>query len=319
MNRTMGARRTRLPLREMERLCQKPDHRRLGTWMARRIARPAALRVTWLVAPWGVTANMATLAAWAAAFGAAACLAWGSALGWLLAAVMLQLWYLLDHVDGQLARLRGTASLDGVQLDYLMHHTVNLLVPAGAGFGMFAATAKTEWLFAGFAWGVGLLLVTLHHDARYKAFVERLKRVRGRLEVLGGGPYRDETPPRVPRGPLRLPAWIARKSCEMHVAMNVIAVIALLQWLPGGGGFFAARAYLAAMAAAAPAVAVWSLARSQHRQWAEQEFAAWYQPGEGRELVFRDGWWLVEDAGACPESQGGASSAASPCRAGQFS
>ena len=56
----------------------------------------------------------------------------GLACGWIVAAGLLQLWYLLDHVDGQLARLRGTASLDGVQLDFLMHHTVNLLVPLGA-------------------------------------------------------------------------------------------------------------------------------------------------------------------------------------------
>ena len=36
--------------------------------------------------------------------------------------VLAHLAFWLDHVDGQVARWRGTASLDGVYLDYLMHH-----------------------------------------------------------------------------------------------------------------------------------------------------------------------------------------------------
>ena len=116
-----------------------------------------ALRVTRVVAPWGVSANMATLAAWGCGVAAAAAFGWGTV--WRVARRrrLLQLWYLLDHVDGQLARLRGTASLDGVQLDYLMHHTVNLLVPLGVGFGLFARGREPLWLLAGLVWGVSLL------------------------------------------------------------------------------------------------------------------------------------------------------------------
>ncbi|MBN2295071.1 MAG: hypothetical protein JXM70_21765, partial [Pirellulales bacterium] len=90
-------------LEELERICQKPDHRRLGNWMARRLSRPTALRVTWLIVPWGISANAATLLAWAVGMASAAAFAMGSPGWWLLAAALLQLWYLLDHVDGQLA------------------------------------------------------------------------------------------------------------------------------------------------------------------------------------------------------------------------
>lgn len=214
-------------LAELERRCQKPDHRRVGNWMARRISRPAALRITRCIAPWAVSANAATLVAWACGAAAAAALAWGTLGGWLLGAGLLQLWYLLDHVDGQLARLRGTASLDGVQLDYLMHHTINLLVPLGIGLGLFARSAEPLWLLGGLVWGLALLLITLRHDARYKAFVRRLKRVRGQLHVCGGGGGRPEVQPPVPRHPLRLAAWTARKACETHVITNLLGVLAL--------------------------------------------------------------------------------------------
>jgi len=297
-------------LAELERLCQKPDHRRLGNWMARRVSRPAALRVTWIVSPWGVSANAATLAAWAAGVAAAVSLGWGSVGGWLLAAGLLQVWYLLDHVDGQLARLRGTASLDGVQLDYLMHHTVNLLVPMGAGWGAMAATAEPLWLVAGVAWGVATLLLCLHHDARYKAHMQRLKRLRGHLHVVGGGGATPQPQPPVPRNLPRLVAWVARKACEMHVVLNVVTLLAVAMGLVGDGSLLLARTYVAGMTLMAPTVAMWEIGRSQRRGAVEQEFALWYRVPPGQELGFSDGWWEVrpspQPAGGFKQQQGAA-------------
>jgi len=282
-------------LEALERRCQKPDHRRIGNWMARRISRPAALRVTAVLAPWGVSANAVTLLAWGVAAAAAAALGWGTPLGWLLGALLLELWYLLDHVDGQLARLRAAASLDGAQLDYLMHHTVDLLVPAGAGLGLFAATAEPWWLVAGLVWGVALQLIMLQHDARYRSFLARLQQLRGRLEVHGracGGP---QPQPPVPRRPLRLAAWIARKLCETHVLMNLLLAAAVVQWLLGDDGLWTGRALVAILAPTAVAVALWTLVRSQRGGSCEREFAAWFRVPAGHELVYRDGRWNVEE------------------------
>ena len=284
----------RLPLPDLERRCQKPDHRRIGNWMARRISRPLALRITRIVAVWGISANEATLAAWVCGMAAAAAFGWGTVWGWLFGAGLLQLWYLLDHVDGQLARLRGTASLDGVALDYLMHHTINLLVPIGVGFGLFSRSVEPLWLLAGLVWGVSLLLITLQHDARYKAFVGRLKRLHGELHVQGGGGARPVAQPPLPRRPLRLAAWTARKACEAHVVMNLLSVLALGQLLLGDASLLAGRVYLVLAAAVAAITAVWTIVRSQRSQSAEQEFAAWYHVPPGCELVFFHGWWLVE-------------------------
>ena len=286
----------RLTLSELERRCQKPNHGRIGNWVARRISRPAALRITRVIAPWGISANTTTFAAWACGMGAAAALGWGSVWGWLLGAALLQAWYLLDHVDGQLARLRGTASLDGVQLDYLMHHTVNLLVPMGVGFGVFARSAEPLWVLGGVLWGVSLLGITLQHDARYKAFVQRLKRVRGRLLVEGGGGFRPAPQPPIPRSPLRLAAWTGRKACETHVMINVLALLALGQLAFGDAELMAARLYLLLMAPAALITAAWTIVRSQETLSAEREFAAWYSVPPGSELIFSDGWWIVQRA-----------------------
>jgi phosphatidylglycerophosphate synthase len=249
--------------------------------------------VTALVIDRPISANTVTLTAWGCGVAAAAAFGWGQVTGWLLGAGLLQLWYLLDHVDGQLARYRGTASLDGVQLDYLMHHTVCLLVPIGVGGGLAVYSLEPWWLIAGLAWGLGLMLIGLLHDARYKAFIQRLKRLRGRLHVVGGGGGAPGPQPAIPRHPVALAAWFARKACEVHVLMNVLSLVAVGSWLLGDTRLWAARVYVAAAAPLAVLVFLLVLYRSQSCQSAEQEFTAWFTVPEGSRLEFSDGWWLV--------------------------
>jgi phosphatidylglycerophosphate synthase len=261
--------------------------------MARRVSRPLALRVTWVVAPWGVSAHQVTIAAWLCGVAAAAVFGCGAGTNWLAAAALLQVWYLLDHVDGQLARLRRTASLDGVQLDYLMHHTLNLLVPVGAASGLAVELGSHFWLAAGLAWGVGLLWLGLLNDTRYKAFTQRLKRVRGELMVGGGGGAAPRPAAGPPRGARRLAAWAARKACEIHVVMNALAVLAVAMALAPVAGLTVCQLYVALSAAGSLVTAVAATARSVAEGAAEREFAAWYRAADGNELRLEDGWWEV--------------------------
>ena len=155
----------------------------------------------------------------------------GGNLGWLAGAGLLQLWYLLDHVDGQVARYHDRESLDGVQLDYLMHHTVDILIPCSVGYGLFQESDARGWLLAGMAWGFGSLLLGLEHDARAKAFIQRLKRLEGELRVIGGGGAGRRLRRRFQLAGCAARSWAARKSCEGHVIMNLLAVVAVASWL----------------------------------------------------------------------------------------
>lgn len=279
---------------ELERRCQKPDHRLVGNWMARRITRPLALRVTRCMVDWPVSAHAMTCLAWLTGVAAAGCLAAGSVKAWLAAAVLLQLWYVLDHVDGQLARYHDTASLDGVQLDYLMHHSLNLLVPIGAGFGLSSKLANPWWLGIGIGWGMGLWILGMLPDTRYKAFVQRLKRVVGELQVKGGGGARPTPASPAPRSAARLLPWIARKACEPHVVMNLLTLVAIAQLLAGDQELWTAQAYVLAASIVALACAGAATVRSVRRGSAEREFAAWFQSADGFRLVLKNGWWQLE-------------------------
>ena len=100
--------------------------------------------------------------------------------------------------------------------------------------------------------------------------------------------------PPLPRSPLRLAAWTARKACETHVVMNVLSLVAVGQLALGDAGLLAGRVYLATMAPVAAITAAWTIVRSHGSQSAEREFAAWYRVPSDSELIFSDGWWLVE-------------------------
>jgi len=281
---------------EFRRRCLKPDPDRLGTWTARTLGRPAALHVTRLVVPLGMSANHATIGAMLAALGAVIAFGFGTSLGWVVGALLLPLWYLFDHVDGQLARWHRTASLDGTTVDYLMHHSVNMLLPIGLGFGLMLELDSPLWCLAGIVWGWSALVIGLRHDARYKAFVQRLKLLHGELNVVGGGGGRPEagvTPQRSPKLWLR---WLLLKSYEAHVVMGVLLVVATVRCVAPVAGAWLAAGYVAAMALPAPLLAVMLVVRGFKSDEAEREFTLWYRVRETDMLEFRDGWWHVERA-----------------------
>lgn len=279
--------------------CLKPDPHRLGTWTARNWGRPAALHITRVVATCGCSANLATISACVVAFVACVAFCIGGLWGITAGCLLLHVWYLLDHVDGQLARLQGTASLDGTALDYLMHHGVQLFLPQAVCFGLFRSTEATAWLFAGAAWGGGSLLLGLRHDVRYKAFIQRLKLLHGELQLIGGGggrPVPAELPNRKGAYVFR---WCVMKSYETHIVMMTLSLITLAAWFMDGLLTPALSVYVAAMALPAPGVALFHVARAIERGEAEHEFAAWFRVPEGSTLELRNGWWYVapvEDA-----------------------
>lgn len=85
------------------------------------VARPPAAALVALLAGTRVTPDQVTLFAFVVAMASAACIVLlPGYFGLLVAVVVFELSYVLDCVDGMLARWRGTASATGHLLDFLM-------------------------------------------------------------------------------------------------------------------------------------------------------------------------------------------------------
>jgi hypothetical protein len=258
---------------------QKERHREIGNWLARQVARPSAVYGTWLAVRLGLSAHQVTLLALASNIAAATALMTGTRPGFIAAAALAHLAFWLDHVDGQVARWRGTASLEGVYFDYLMHHAANLGLGFGLGYGLAARSGDPRWAAAGFAIALGWTLLALHNDCRYKAFFQRLKRETGTYRVDGGSGGRPAPPARWPRRGLAALTWPAYKICEPHVVLIGLTLLAVVALFAPGLWLRLWQWGVAIMALLAPALALGRLGRSLARQTVTAEFDRWFQRG----------------------------------------
>jgi hypothetical protein len=274
-------------LAELRVRVHKARHREIGNWLARHVARPTAVYGTWLAIRLGLSAHQVTAAAWLSSLTAAAAIGWGTRAAFAIGVALSHLAFWLDHVDGQVARWRGTASLDGVYLDYLMHHAANLATGFALGYGRAARSGDPRGSLAGIAIAGGWLLLGLHNDCRYKAFFQRLKASTASYRADGGSGGRPRPPAPWPRrGPAAF-TWPAYKACEPHIvllgltAMAFAAIGAPALWL------ILWRGGVLAMAILAPSIALARIVRAVRRGAVEDEFARWFRPTEGA----MDGSW----------------------------
>lgn len=120
--------------------------------------------------------------------------------GLWLAVIVIELSYVLDCVDGQLARMRGTSTTVGAHLDFLMDEIKAFLLVAGAGVRLWRDTGGVSWLLEGLA---GLVAVAT--AISLTTFVRRPEYLGPARAAASAGDYGDGfVAPPVKRGPLHL-------------------------------------------------------------------------------------------------------------------
>ena len=121
------------------------------------VARPLAAVLLVPLRATRVTPNQVTLATlFVFAVGAvmlAFCPSWRAL---IIAAGVIELSYVLDCVDGQLARLKGTSSPVGAHLDFLMDELKAFLLIAAVGIRLWRVGSDARWLLESL---VGLVIV----------------------------------------------------------------------------------------------------------------------------------------------------------------
>jgi phosphatidylglycerophosphate synthase len=110
-------------------------------WWTVWLVDPLASRLVRLVAPYRwITPNRLTFAALLFGAGAAACY-WQQTWGWLIAgAVLFHLSFVIDCMDGKIARLNGTGSVFGAWLDYVFDRLRVLVCTVALMGGQYART-----------------------------------------------------------------------------------------------------------------------------------------------------------------------------------
>jgi phosphatidylglycerophosphate synthase len=116
----------------------------------RLVARPLAAVFLVPLARTRVTPNQVTLATLVVFAAGAALMALGRGWGALVGgAAVIELSYVLDCVDGQLARLKGLSSPVGAHLDFVMDELKAFLLVAAAAIRLWRADGAVRWLLEG--------------------------------------------------------------------------------------------------------------------------------------------------------------------------
>jgi phosphatidylglycerophosphate synthase len=119
-------------------------------WWTVWLVDPVASRLVWLVSPWRwVTPNRLTVSAFLLGVAAAACF-WQQSRGWLAAgAALFHLSFVLDCMDGKIARLNGTGSVFGAWLDYVFDRLRVLVCTVALMGGQYARTGDFTYVWLG--------------------------------------------------------------------------------------------------------------------------------------------------------------------------
>jgi phosphatidylglycerophosphate synthase len=171
-------------------------------WWTVALVDPLASRLVRLVSPWRwVSPNRLTVAAFLVGIGAAACF-WQQSYPWLVAgALLFHLSFVIDCMDGKIARLNGTGSVFGAWLDYVFDRLRIVVCTIGLFGGQYALTGRIAYL-----WVAGMVIFldmfrylnALQMKQVKGAMRERLAAVAGFVEetdeehAIGAAEARDE-------------------------------------------------------------------------------------------------------------------------------
>jgi phosphatidylglycerophosphate synthase len=144
------------PVRELEAICggegRDPEEKLDFRTGYARLVRRLSIRFTWLLLHTRLSANQVTVGAVLVGMAGALLLAWNDFWPLLLGLVLLQLSFVLDYSDGEIARYQAlesgeTTNAAGAFLDWIGHYYVPATMTAALAYGAFAASGR-DWLLA---------------------------------------------------------------------------------------------------------------------------------------------------------------------------
>jgi hypothetical protein len=139
-------------LREIAAIYRESKKKRDINWFTEWVCRPPAAAVVYLLRDTRVTPNQVTFASFLVAAAAGAMLVLLPGHLWLLAAVLVfEISFVLDCVDGQLARIRKTTSPLGHLYDFLMDELKAMLLFGCVTARLWRESGDELYLVAGLA------------------------------------------------------------------------------------------------------------------------------------------------------------------------
>lgn len=237
-------------IKELKVICQTTAQKDISNVYMRYICRPISLRITRLLIPTEATPDQVSFAMIITGIISSLVFLIAHPISFLLGALLLQLWYILDCVDGELARYRSystnkeviqdkaSLAMTGAYWDYLNHYIVHGLVPLTIAYGLFLKTQNPSWMLVGFAASIFQVLLLAIHDTKCRAYLCKIRKAVP-THVLNIKPPLNKTEAAAEKKKFNLMMFFKLPFVAVHYlatypsVMNVAALLALLSCLTG--------------------------------------------------------------------------------------
>ena len=190
---------------------------------ARLYGRRLSWPITRLFLKLPVSANAVSILSIIVGAAGGVCFAFNTAAWNIAAAALLLLSWVLDCVDGELARVRGTCSLDGEFIDACRHQIVCPALFAGLTLGVCARHSQSPWLLA-----IGLGSVAL--STRFTGgMIDQMTLLGVRRAIKKGRMPEPEPAGEAvgPRGLVRVARWFTPVFVDFNIMHIVLPLVIL--------------------------------------------------------------------------------------------
>lgn len=157
---------------EVRKLCLKPDEATKPAY-ARYVTHTFSTRLIWLIQDLSISPNMITLMSLVVAFAAFPFFVVMTPASVLMGMFLIELYYVLDAVDGQWARFKNTKSLTGAFFDYLVNYAIHPPLLFAISWGVFLKTKIIWFVLLGFIAAFSTLWIILIWDLRASILLAR--------------------------------------------------------------------------------------------------------------------------------------------------
>lgn len=278
---------------ELRKICQTTAQRDRSNVYMRYVSRFLSIFITKLLIPTSATANQVSFAMIVTGVLATLLFLGSGPVMFLLAALLLQFWYILDCCDGELARYRQfqqsssivsdkrNSSLAGAYYDIINHYIINFLVPLMIGYGLFLESGRFLFLNLGILGSLGQVLTLAMHDGRSRVLLAQVRKYESVQVVSASQSITTEA------GNSAQPAkrsfahkvfMVIHYTMTYPTVMNLTLITALLNFLLP---FFEWRVFLLAYLTAGSAVVSGVfIARTIAKRTIEDEFQKGFNPSD---------------------------------------
>lgn len=143
---------------------------------------------------------------------------------YLWAVITLQIWYILDGVDGEIARYEKEESLTGVFFDSAVHYIIHPYIFICIGIGLLRRTDDIFYFILSLSAALSVIMISASSDLKDYVIAEmEVKRPTGSSERIF----------EAKKSTLSLAKWIfvlLHKASTFPTIMNVITVAVLLRY-----------------------------------------------------------------------------------------